>query len=320
MPYETIDYSTYREAANCVVFLTSVSRMHFWILALVQRLVQIKQVSQDHQVKWTNFPLGDEKPEKTEFQVYVKDDEDEEEFVLWHKVIVYITVGKVMVQGKGYRSWCEEEFPITLDIVNSLIAEKDLLSSNMVPPLNTCGTFEHAESVDEIFVKSVVSPSDLDTDTEIVFNLGSNVRSVPYVSPVKKQSVGENNSELNKQPNLNKLHETSNVENPTSSCDDGLYDSRFKKLHDRLSIFEDGVIKNTTSVLEVHTVLKQIQGKLDNISHAAQVHSNKIFDSLANQKEKSSCTLNNKYIKELCAKHSVDIEFCNQLIMSAIKF
>lgn len=75
-----------------------------------------------------------------------------------------------------------------------------------------------------------------------------------------------------------------------------------------LSIFEDGVIKNTTSVLEVHTVLKQIQGiKLDNISYAAQVHSNKIFDSLANQEEKSSCTLNDKYIKELCAKHSVEL-------------
>ena len=281
--------------------------MHFWILALVQRLVQIKQGSQDHQVKWTDFPLGDEKPEKTEFQVYVKDDEYEEEFVLWYKVIVYITVGKVMVQGKGYRSWCEEEFLITLDIVNSLIAEKDLLSSNPVPPLNTCGTFEHAESDDETFVKSVVSPSDPDPDTEIIFNLGSNVRSVPYVSPVKKQSVGENNSELNKQPNLDKLHETSKVENHTSSCDDDLYDSRFKKLHDRLSIFEDGVIKNTTSVLEVHTVLKQIQSKLDNISHAAQVQSNKLFDSLANQKEKSSCTLNDKYIKELCAKHSVEL-------------
>lgn len=174
---------------------------------------------------------------KTEFQVYVKDDEYEEEFVLWYKVIVYITVGKVMVQGKGYRSWCEEEFPITLDIVNSLIAEKDLLSSNPVPPLNTCRTFEHAESVDETFVKSVVSPSDPEPDTEIVFNLGSNVRSVPYVSPVKKQSVGENNSELNKKPNLNKLHEMSNVENPTSSCDDGQYDSRFKKLHDRFINF-----------------------------------------------------------------------------------
>ena len=226
LPYETIDYSIYREAANCVVFLTSVSRMHFWILAFVQGLVKIKQGSQDHQVKWTDFPLGDEKPEKTEFQVYVKDDEYEEEFVLWYKVIVYITVGKVMVQGKGYRSWCEEEFPITLDIVNILVAEKDL-SLNLVPPLNTFRTFEHAESVDETFVKSVVSPSDPDPDpdTEIVFNLCSKVRS----SPVKKQSVGENNSELNKEPNLDKLHETSNVENPTSSCDDDLYDSRLKK-------------------------------------------------------------------------------------------
>ena len=68
-------------------------------------------------MKWRDVPATESV--QTEF-ILKENVIDSEEDVL-HKVIVYFTTGKIMVQGKAYQTWCDEEFSETLDLVNKIM-------------------------------------------------------------------------------------------------------------------------------------------------------------------------------------------------------
>ena len=177
--------------------------------------------------------------------------------------------------------------------MNSLVAGNSICQASLEthPKTNLC----EVDDPDETCVKTVVN-SNVDPDPEITFNCNAQSHEQPNSDNVPKVTDKSSNNGKSTVPKTN-------VEIPENDEDDEL---RFKKLHDRLTIFEEGVIKNTNSVLAVHLVLKQIQEKIDTVCHTAETM-NKKFESLGNQKEKSPCGLNDKYIEELRSKHSVQL-------------
>ena len=121
IPFERIDYSLYRDAANCAVFITSINRILVWIHALGVLLVKEKGGNHNINVNWNDTKSNDT-IEKTEFEFHSTESlGDYEGDTLLYKVIVYLTTGKIMIQGKGYRAWCENQFQKTLKFFDNCI-------------------------------------------------------------------------------------------------------------------------------------------------------------------------------------------------------
>lgn len=124
IPFESIDTSLYNEAAHCVGFTTTEDRIHYWISALERRLFVNKGLNPAFNVGWHDVPEID--CTQTEF-IISESTCSEKNFM--YKVVVYFTTGKILVQGKAWQIWCNEEFKETLQIVNELtglLKENDL--------------------------------------------------------------------------------------------------------------------------------------------------------------------------------------------------
>ena len=120
IPVEEINYGLYKKAANCVCFLTTNQRILAWISTLAQRLCYEKGQEDDKlEVIWRDVCEDGSSKVQTEFIVSKKQPASEGEFC--YKVIVYLTTGKIMIQGKDYMSWCENEFPHCVKMVNDLV-------------------------------------------------------------------------------------------------------------------------------------------------------------------------------------------------------
>ena len=113
IPFEAIDLTLYKRAANCTSFVTSRTRIHHWITVIGQRLSAISDVV---------FEWKHDEPTKTEFAVHDKrlgSEEDE----LDYRITVYLTTGKILIQGRRYEQWCDREFGLCLDMVNNMASQ-----------------------------------------------------------------------------------------------------------------------------------------------------------------------------------------------------
>lgn len=99
MPFEAIDKTIYKSSGNCVCFITSEKRIHAWMRSIAQRLYFDLRSTNKYNVIWR-----DHKDKSaiihTEFIVSdsLIDTEDTGDDFLY-KVIVYLTTGKVLIQG-----------------------------------------------------------------------------------------------------------------------------------------------------------------------------------------------------------------------------
>ena len=115
--YEVIDKTLFKAKAHCACFITDEVRIHAWISAKATRLFNKKESKQGYDVNWTDVLVT----ESVQIEFILKENviDSEEDFL--YKVIVYFTTGKIMVQGKAYQTWCDEEFSETLDLVNKIM-------------------------------------------------------------------------------------------------------------------------------------------------------------------------------------------------------
>lgn len=116
--FESIDLSIYRPSARCLALCTSEERLLFWITAFAQRYFELlPRQAAGYKVTWKeqdgyNSPS---KCDKLVIHLVEITSSSEEEVVT---ITVFVTTGRMQVQGKRIEEWNEHEFPVLLECVN----------------------------------------------------------------------------------------------------------------------------------------------------------------------------------------------------------
>lgn len=122
--------SLYKTNANCVCFITSNSRIHAWISAIAE-VIYLQEGSGSKNVVWTDKRDNKTKTVQTEFVISdncISDCTDLDDFL--YKVIIYLSTGNILIQGKLWESFCNQQFKKCKLKVDSLLTTSSNLSSN----------------------------------------------------------------------------------------------------------------------------------------------------------------------------------------------
>lgn len=115
VPFESIDPNLYKPKAKLVGFRTSEDRIALWIEAITTRYIDSMAHEQEVIVTWEELEsyANPGKPDKIVLSVRRK---DEKLFVL----SVFITTGRIQVQGAYHAEWSTKEFPLLMKIINKI--------------------------------------------------------------------------------------------------------------------------------------------------------------------------------------------------------
>ena len=118
-PFETIDLSIYRPSAKCLAFSTSEDRLLLWITAFQYRYHELTGNAAEYKVTWEeqDSPSSASQCDKIIIHLIRLTATGEEQLVT---ITVYLTTGRIQVQGKKFEEWSEFEFPVLLNIVKTL--------------------------------------------------------------------------------------------------------------------------------------------------------------------------------------------------------
>ena len=116
--FEEIDLSTNKPNAKVVSFKTSEDRLLLWIKTFAIRYYKYLNTV-GYRVSWQEQECYScaTKSDKIILHISTADEDNEEQLVT---VSVFISTGRIMVQGKRFAEWSSDEFPALLSIVNSL--------------------------------------------------------------------------------------------------------------------------------------------------------------------------------------------------------
>ena len=116
--FEEIDSSTYKPNAKVVSFKTSEVRLLLWIKTFALRYYEYLN-TMGYLVSWQEQESYScaTKSDKIILHISTADEQNEEQLVT---VSVFISTGRIMIQGKKFAEWSSDEFPALLAIVNSL--------------------------------------------------------------------------------------------------------------------------------------------------------------------------------------------------------
>ena len=247
IPVEEIVLGLYKKGANCVCFLTNEERIHGWISILAERLYNEKgQNDERYEVIWRDV-YEDTTPNKlqTEFIVSKKQIETESESTFVYKVIVYLTAGKIMVQGKEFSTWCKEEFNVCLKMVDQLMS-----SNAEAGPLQT--TTQPAETAASKTGTTKTRPED--QAREITANKTGASKTRPE-DQVKDCD-----------PDLTHVKEVQGEQ----SADGDTNQSMEKKFSNRIDVLESGICKLTDIVSNLVTRIDQQGDNMTKIEKAVK--------------------------------------------------
>ena len=110
IPFEEIIPSLYKDKASCTCFATSHDRIHAWIIAIKERL----DSEENANTEWK-----DNDNAKAEFVVKGDHPNNETDY----RVIVYVTTGKILIQGRSFEKWCKDHFQSCKKRVDQLTRE-----------------------------------------------------------------------------------------------------------------------------------------------------------------------------------------------------
>ena len=116
--FEEIDLSTYKPTAKVASFLTSENRLLLWIKIFAVRYFDHLN-NQGYRVSWQEQESYScpTKSDKIILHVCAVENDTEEQLFT---ISVFISTGRIMIQGKKFADWSRDEFPTLLSIVNSL--------------------------------------------------------------------------------------------------------------------------------------------------------------------------------------------------------
>ena len=126
-PFESIDLAIYRPSANCLAFSTSEDRLLLWITAFQYRYHKLTGNAADYKVirEEQDSLSSASKCDKIIIHLITNASTGEEQLVA---ITVFVTTGRILVQGKKFEEWSSFEFPVLLDIVNTLNNHQPLSS------------------------------------------------------------------------------------------------------------------------------------------------------------------------------------------------
>lgn len=291
IPFEQIDKSIYKKKANCVCFKTTNNRIHAWIIALHESLYLGFGVNGKYKVVWRDHEEDDKHIISTEF--ILSDHDEEFGDVLKYKVFVYLTTGKIMVQGTAYEKWCDSEFDKCRQKVDKLLelvdSEKKTLVQEIIP--------EESEDTDSLCSEPHHDDSE---ETKLL---------KPY-PPVDNQEKGSEITQGAKQlyyPPVDCQEKGSEI---TLS---GQFEKLFGHVNNRISVIEESVLKLTTTVTSfIDSMTRQprpneidrLNEKLDRLERDNESNRNQVSELI-----KQNGILKRK-IEELESRNSLkDIEW-----------
>lgn len=154
IPFEAIDNKLYKANSNCTCFITSERRIHAWIKALAE-ILYIDQSKGD--VIWRDHKdESDTHIVHTEIIIYDgKKPESDSEGDISFKVIIYLTTGKVMVQGKKFELFGELYFDKCLQLVKLYTTDSGAAQTVESHTQNNLSQIEAYEDADQTIVKVV---------------------------------------------------------------------------------------------------------------------------------------------------------------------
>lgn len=128
--FEEIDLSTYKPTAKVASFSTSEDRLLVWIKTFAIRYYNHLN-TMGYRVSWQEQESYScpTKSDKIILHIYALEDNNEEQIIT---LSIFISTGRIMVQGKRFAEWSHDEFPTLLSIVNSLATHslEDVSSTN----------------------------------------------------------------------------------------------------------------------------------------------------------------------------------------------
>lgn len=118
--FESIDLSIYQPSARCAAFCTSESRLLRWIHLFQHRYYEyLNSESTEYKTIWKEQEAysSPSKCEKIVIHLFETSSISDEQLVT---LTVFVSTGRILIQGKKYKEWCTDEFPVLLELVNKI--------------------------------------------------------------------------------------------------------------------------------------------------------------------------------------------------------
>ena len=265
VPFEAIDRNLYKAKAQLVGFRTSETRLQPWIGVIIARYVDFLHKQEGFSVSWEEIesPLHPDKPDKIQLSVKEGD-------IKLFVISIFITTGRIQVQGSCWREWSETEFPLFMQMIEQSVhgdqTSPSFISFAQMPLFTKINDVELSCSEDSDISSSEDGESDDSSseDEECVDDQHvAEIPKSPCVSTVdlihssdEKDVIKHSDSSQNIQNNSTQDHGIQNDNNeayPSSSV---------KLLADTLADLEGNFI-NTKIHLE--NELYKVQASLDEV-------------------------------------------------------
>ena len=116
--FEKIDLPAYKSSAKVASFLTSEERLPLWIKTFMIRYFDHLN-TMGYRVTWQEQESYScsTKSDKIIPHIYDVEKSNEDQLVT---ISIFISTGRIMIQGKKFAAWSRDEFPTLLSIVNDL--------------------------------------------------------------------------------------------------------------------------------------------------------------------------------------------------------
>ncbi|CAC5422322.1 unnamed protein product [Mytilus coruscus] len=164
-----------------------------------------------------------------------------------YKVIVYLTTGKIKIQGKSFKQWCSNEYQHTLEIVENLSSSAEM---------TTLKRLEFENGVDNKFFTNQHTIPKSEHVNEFNQILSSNSEILQQQDKIKPKT--QENLPITSVQSKNE-NTTSNIDTNNSVLDESHSTSESSQIPQRLSILEDNTISMSSEILSAHSSIKNFE-------------------------------------------------------------
>ena len=164
--FEKIDLTTYKPTAKVASFITSEDRLLLWIKTFIVRYFEHLN-TMGYRITWQEQESYScaTKSDKIILHIYAVEDNDEDQLIT---ISIFISTGRIMIQGKKFAEWSRDEFPALLSIVNRLESSGNPSSKNISLFLRGLSNFfTKCEGCEAEELNDITTKEDVVHDNEI---------------------------------------------------------------------------------------------------------------------------------------------------------
>ena len=118
--FEDIDQGTYAESARLVGFVTSAERISIWVSQIIHRYVDVLNKATDFRVTWqeADSSTDNTKCSKILVHIFYTGSLQQEEEILLSAITIFVSTGRIQIQGNFVNEWTKNEFPLLQSLVD----------------------------------------------------------------------------------------------------------------------------------------------------------------------------------------------------------